>query len=364
MNEKITDKQGISIIFLATLGSTLVLGTARPASRDAWISIIFAVIISLIMGLCYARLFSNFHGKNLFEICQIVFGKILGKIFIILFIWYSLLINAFIIRDIGEFIYIIGVVRIREISQVFTMTITILLCIYMTKKSVSVLGRFCAFFLPLVVFMIVLGYILSLNNMSPKNLLPVMYDGIRPIIEGTLSSISFPFTESIVFIMIFDSLENKSSIGKVLTKGVLFAGILLFIMAICDIMILGTNTLITSYFPSYTALKRIEVGNFLERIEVTIILSFIFGVFVKSTCYLIATCKGIATLFNLKDYILISTPVGLLVVSISYLLYDNIKELLEMTQFDTYNGIFFQIILFFILFIGAEIKIRKRKSIN
>lgn len=362
MNEKITDKQAISIIFLSILGSSVLLGIAKPAKRDAWISIILALIISLIVGLCYARILSNFYGKNLFEICEIVFGKIFGKIFIIIFVWYCLFINAFIIRDIGEFIYIVGVVSIREISQVFTMTIVMLLCIYMAKKELSVLGRFCVFFLPIVVFMILMGYILSLNNMSPKNLLPIMYNGIKPVIDGMLSAINFPFTESIAFIMIFNSLENKTSIPKVFTKGVLFAGILLFIMALCDIMILGANTLNASYFPSYISLKRINIGNFLERIELTIVLSFIFGVFVKSTCYLIAASKGIAYLFNLKNYSFICTPIGLLIVSISYILYDNIRELVEITEFDTFNGIFFQIALFFIVFIGAEIKFRKKKS--
>lgn len=361
MNETITDKQAISIIFLSILGSSVVLGTARPAKGDAWISIIFAILISLIIGLCYARLSRNFHGKNFFEICEIVFGKVIGKIFIVIYIWYALFINALIIRDIGEFIYVIGIVNIREISQVFTMTAMMLLCIYMAKKNIPTLGRFCAFFLPVVIFMLSMGYILSINNMTPNNLLPIMYDGIKPIIDGILSSIGFPFTESIVFIMIFNSLQNKNSASKVLTKGVLFAGLLLLFITVCDIMILGSNTLSISYFPSYTSLRRISIGNFFERVELTIILSFIFGVFAKSTCYLIAASKGIACLFNLKDYTFISAPLGFLVVSISYLLYENLREFWETTLFDTYNGLFFQVILFFVVFIGAEIKIRKHK---
>jgi spore germination protein KB len=362
MNETITDKQAISIIVLSILGSSIVLGTARPAKGDAWISIILAVIISLIIGLFYARLLSNFHGKNLFEICELVFGKIFGKIFIIAFTWYALFINAFIIRDIGEFISITGILNIREISQVFTMTLTMLLCIYMAKKSISVFGRFCVFFLPLVVFLLLMGYVLSINNLTPEHILPVMYDGPKPVIDGTLSSISFPFTESFVFVMIFNSLQSKTSASKVFTKGVLFAGLMLFLMTIFDIMILGPNTLSASYFPTYTSLRRISIGTFLERIEIIIILGFVFGVFAKSTCYLIAASKGIACLFNLKDYTFIPTQIGFLVISLAYLFYENTKEYVESAKFDTYNGIFFQIILFFVVFIGAEIKLKKLKK--
>lgn len=364
MNEKITDKQATSIIVLSILGSSVVLGTARSAKADAWISIIIALIISLIITLCHARLLNNFYGKNYFEICEIVFGKVFGKIFIIMYIGYALFINALIIRDIGEFIYLAGIVNIREISQLFTMTVMMLLCIHMAKKNIGVLGMFCTFFLPVVVFMISIGYMLSINNMSPRNLLPVMYDGIRPVIEGIFYSISFPFTETIVFMMIFNLQKSKKSTTKIFTKGILLAGLFLLIIAILDTMILGTNIQSMSYFPSYASLRRIDIGNFIERIEITIILSFIFSVFVKSTCYLIGASKGITHLFNLKNYTFISTPVGLLVVIISYILYENAKESVETMQFDIWVGIIFQVILFFIIFIGAEIKIRKNKGTN
>lgn len=361
MKETITDKQAVSIIFLSILGSSIILGAAKPAKVDAWISIIIAVIISLTIGLCYARLSRKFHGKNLFEICEVVFGKIFGKIFISLFMLYAILINALIIRDFGEFIYVTGVVSIREISQVFIMTIVMLLCIYMSKKGLSTLGRFCVFFVPIVVFMLTMGYILSINNMSPRNILPIMYDGVKPVINGALSAISFPFTEGLVLLMIYNSPKNKALTSKIFTKGVLFSGLMLLSMTIFDIMILGYSTFASSYFPSYTSLRRISIGNFFERIELIIILSFIFGVFVKSSCYLIASCKGIACLFNMKDYTFISTPVGFFVVSIAYLLYENTKELAESAQLFTYLGISFQVVLFFIVFIGAEMKIRKLK---
>lgn len=362
MDELLTNKQGICIVFLSTLGSSLVLGIANSAKENSWISVILGLIISLIVCYFYARLASNFPNKNFFQICEFCFGKIIGKIIVMLFIFYNLIVNALIIRDIGEFIYVVGIVNIREISQIFTMLITILLCIHMCKKGLSVLGRFCILFTPVVIFMLLIGYLLSINNMTPRNLLPILYDGIQPILSGTLTAITFPFTEAITFIMIADSLKDNASYFKILTKGVLFAGIVLLLMCTCDIMILGSDTFSSSYFPSYTSLRRIHIGDFLQRIEVTIILSFIFCVFVKSTCFLIATCKGIACLLNLKNYSFISTPVGFIVVCVSYLLYENLRESLDLAAFDTLNGTAFQLILFFIVFIVSKIKLKYMKE--
>lgn len=360
--ETLSDKQAISIVFLATLGSSVVLGVAVSAKENAWISISIALLFSVLMCLGYGRVFSNFHGKNLFEICETVFGKIIGKIFVAIYTWYALFIAAFVVRDMGDFMEIIG---IREVPIVFTMLILIIFCIWMSKKSIISFGGWCTFFVPIVVFILLITYIFSLNNMQLDNILPVMYDGINPVIDGMLSTISFPFTEIIVFIMIFNNtLQKKQSIYKVLIWGVLLAGMLLFLLTVANIMILGPATNETSYFPAYESASRIQLGDFFEKIEITISLSLVTSVFVKSTCFIIAAAKGMACLFNLKEYTSLTTPIGFLIVILSYIYYENILESIETAKFDTYNGIFFQVVLFLIIFIASEIKIKKMKSIK
>lgn len=44
--EVISDKQGINLVILFIMGSTLVIGTGAEAGKDSWLAIIIAIIFS------------------------------------------------------------------------------------------------------------------------------------------------------------------------------------------------------------------------------------------------------------------------------------------------------------------------------
>jgi spore germination protein KB len=125
------------------------------------------------------------------------------------------------------------------------------------------------------------------------------------------------------------------------------------------------NMLDSFYFPSYEAVSMISVGDFIQRIEVSVSFLFIFGVFIKSSICLLVACKGIGKIFNLKDYRSIVIQTGLLMIYFSYTVYDNSMEM-NYWAFKVYSYYAFpmQVILPIIIWILAEIKARKNKFEN
>jgi spore germination protein KB len=180
-------------------------------------------------------------------------------------------------------------------------------------------------------------------------------------VKGAFSTFSFPFAETVVFICVFSSLKTKKSNVKVYLTGVLLSGAIIIITTARNILILG-NMLDSFYFPSYEAVSRINIGDFVQRIEVTDSIVFLYGVFVKSAICLLAACKGIGRLFNLKDYRSVVIQLGLLMIFFSWIIYDNIMEM-RYWAFKVYPYYSFpmQVILPVIIWIMAEIKARKRK---
>ena len=63
--EKISDRQGISLVTLFIFGSTLVMGTGGQAENDAWISIILAIIFSVPILMMYSRILYRYPGEDL-----------------------------------------------------------------------------------------------------------------------------------------------------------------------------------------------------------------------------------------------------------------------------------------------------------
>src|SRR5690625_2578234 len=64
---------------------TLPYDVYMKAKSDAWISILLTGVIIQLIILLYGALIKRFPSSNLYDIVQILFGRIFGKIFIILY---------------------------------------------------------------------------------------------------------------------------------------------------------------------------------------------------------------------------------------------------------------------------------------
>lgn len=354
--EQITDKEAICILIIFIFGSSLIIGSGGSAKNDAWIAAIIGIIMAIPMILIYSRLISLFHGKDLFDILNITLGKPLGKICNIIYIWYAFHLGALVLRNFGEFINIIAM---PETPMLVPMICLMVVCIIAVKLGIEVLGRTTTYFIPVLFFIIILVQLLGIGKLHLNYIKPILGNGLTPVFQGAFSIFSFPFAETVLFIGVFDSLKTKESPFKVYFWGILISGINLVIVIIRNIVTLG-KVLGSFYFPSYEAVRMIAVGDFLERIEVTVSVVFIFGVFVKSSICLLVACKGIGKIFNLKDYRYIAIQTGLLMTYFAFILYGN-SMMMQYWAFKVYSYYAFpmQVIFPIIIWILAEIKVRK-----
>lgn len=358
--ESISNKQGIGILSLFLLGSSLILGTGKEAKQDVWIAIILAILMSLPMLLIYSKLLTMFPGKNLYDILQDTLGKILGNVTCILFIWHTFLLGAMLIRVLVEFV---NVISFPDTPQFITTIFFGLLCIWIIRAGIEVLGRFSLFILPIVVVVLMIIYILSIGNMEFINIKPVLYNGMKPVMSGTFTIFSLPLTQTVVFTMVFHSLKNINKTFKVIFISVLLGLGVLLISNLKNILVLGTGTYDNLYFPSYTADRIIKIGDFLERIEVVAAVTFQLCVFVKTSVCLYTTSIGVAKILKIEDYKKIVAPIGLLMMNLSRILYNNVMEMFYWTdKIYKYYAVPFQVILPIITLIAAELKIRAAKD--
>lgn len=354
--EQVTDKQGICIIITFIFGSSLIIGLGGEAKNDAWISGIVGMIMVMPMLFVYSRILSLFPGKDLFDILNITFGKFIGKIISILYIWYASHLGALVLRNFGEFM---NIVALPETPMLVSLISIGLVCIFAVRLGVEVIGRTCTYFLPILLFIIILVQLLGIPNSHLSYLKPVLGNGLIPILNGGFSAFSFPLAETVLFIGIFNSLNSKKSPYRIYYWGVLISGTIITFITARNITILS-NMLGSFYFPSYEAVSMISIGSFIQRIEITVSAVFTFGIFLKASICLLAVCKGIGKMFNLKDYRSIVIQTGLLMIYFSYIIYDN-SILMKYWAFRVYAyyAFPFQVILPIITWILAEFKVKK-----
>lgn len=355
--EQITDKEGICLLTMFILGSTMILGIGGEAKNDAWIAGLCGMLFAVPIILVYSRILALFPEKDLYEILEKIFGKKFAKVLSVIYIWYAFHLGALVIRNFGEFI---NTVAMPETPLIVPMLVLGIVCIFAVRAGVEVMARVSAYTLPFMMFIIVTVQLLGIPALHFHYIKPVLTKGLAPIMKGAFSAFSFPFAETVVFIGVFFTLKKRKSIYKVYISGLFFAGTIVLILTLRNIFVLGAF-IDKLYFPSHVAVSRIRIGDFLERIEVTVAVVFVLGVFVKTSVCLFVACKGLARIFNLQDYRTVVIHTGLLMVYFSYSLYSNIMEM-QYWAFKVYNyyAFPFQVIIPLFLLVSAKIKLKNK----
>jgi len=356
--EQISDKEAIFLVITFVIGSSLIVGVGGSADNDAWIAVIVGIIMVIPMLLVYSRILSLFQGKDLFDILNITLGKTIGKIVSILYILYAFHLGALVLRNFGEFV---NTVAMPETPMIVILLSMVLISIIAVSLGIEVMGRTTTYFLPILILILAAVQLLAIPQLNLNYIKPILGNGLTPVLKGGFSAFSFPFAETVLFIGVFSSLKTKKSPFKVYFWGISIAAFIIFFTTIRNISLIG-NMLSSFYFPSYQAVSMIRVGDFIERIEVSVAGVFIFGAFIKSSICLLVACTGIGKMFGLKDYRSIVIQTGLLMVYFSYTVYDNSMEMQYWVfKVYTYYAFPFQVILPITIWILAEIKVKKGK---
>lgn len=362
--EVISDKQGIIIIIMHMIGTSSIFMTALAAKKDLWLAILIALFMALIMSFILARIKTIFLKEDLFQILDICFGKFIGKIISILFTLYLFHTGILILMNITQFIKITALFETPEIIIRIVLSIV---CIWIVKEGIEVIGRFSqSFFIPVISFILVF-VLLSVAKMNTDNIMPILSEGIKPIANGVFYVFSFPLGELGIYTIIFYRLKQRSSFYRVYMLGVLIGGIILLTISLTNLLVLGINTATSVYYQTHLAASIIDIGGFLQRIEAVIVIVFILAAFIKNSIYLLAACKGTAKIFGNSDYRFIVTPIALLMLNLSYFMFDSLMSYMEWDK-DVwpYYAFPFQVILPIVIWIVAEIKnkqIKRKKTV-
>lgn len=359
--EIISDKQGISLVVLFITGDSLIMATASQAKNDFWIAIIFSIVFAVLMQLVFVRIHVAFPEKDLFNINECLFGNFFGKLLNLFFIFYVAVNGISILRLFSEFITTLS---LPETPKVAPILLIIFICIWVVKEGIETLGRVGEFLILGNVILILIAVSLLVKEMEIDNILPVLYNGIKPVFEGTYATLIFPFTETVAFTMIFSSFRNKKSPYKIYITGLLIGGFIVLVTTLTEVLVLGVDFISITYFPSYSTVSHINVGDLIQRIEIMPAITFMIGGLVKISVLLLAVSKGITKLFIFNKYKFLVTPIALLMLNISLFFYENIMHVFKWGgEIWMYFAFPFQIVLPIIIIIAIVIK-KKRLMLN
>ena len=330
------------------------------AKQDAWISMILSTLVGLLIVLIVVNLNLRFPGKTLFEYSEVILGKVLGKLVSFLYFVWFLHVNVIIIREFSSFMVI---TVMPDTPMIIFYIVTVAVAAYLVYSGLEVLSRFCQLFVPLLLTLILLTFILSIKDMKLTRLLPVMDTGLVPILGAAAVSTSW-IGEIVLFSMFIPYLNKQKKAKQIGILAMLFTGIFGIISILISLAAFGPNLAGYWLYPVFNAVRMISFANFLERLESILITGWVLGGFAKISIFYYATVLGGAQCFGQKNYRPLIVPVGVILIVLSSFLHQNTAEIFDfmVKAFTPYYLPSFEIGIPLILLIIALIRRKGEKT--
>lgn len=323
MGKNLSQRQAINILVMFIVGTSIISGVTKDSKDSAWIAIIGGAMISLPVYLIFAGLLKAYKNKNIYEICEIVLGKWIGKTVGILLIFNGIYLSALLIRKVAEFMSISG---LTDTPLMLIVLLVVTVSIYMMKKGVGIFGKWCQLYFWIIILVLVIEIIFLQEDRNFDHLYPVFYDGVQPTLKGIRNVLGFPMLQCAHLLGFFNLLEEKASYKKVFVIGWLISTIILLIITLDNILVLGPELFSDAYFPSYVTFRMLGIGDFFQKVESLMVLSYIIYGFVKYTSVLFSTVIGFKMVFNLQSFNGVIVPVSFLSSILAYLAYEDLIE--------------------------------------
>ncbi|PKM72174.1 MAG: hypothetical protein CVU91_10620 [Firmicutes bacterium HGW-Firmicutes-16] len=357
-NGKISVRQAFILSILAMLSPTIRIfpnKCAWDAETAAWLTPIAASISLIILYSVLSAYFQNKNLKNLDDVFKAALGNAAGKILLIVFLLWFVIILWLYIRyyaaRLSSTIYPNTDVRFFILAMVF-------LAYFAAKGKIETFCRFAEIIFLSFTLVLIILFIFLLPEVEIGNIYPVTYYDIIPVLKAT-RNIS-PIWGYILLPFFFgDSIFNKDEIKKFGKQSTIYLVVISTLILITIVGALGPTVAQRMSFSFFNAIKVITFMESFDRFESIMLAIWVAADFIVITLLLFVITTIIKNLFSLSERKYLTTPIA----AIGYIgsRYFTVNRF-EIETFTSQFFIYVNIILLYIAPIAVFLigKIRKK----
>jgi spore germination protein KB len=224
---------------------------AVGAKKDAWMVLILSWVGGIVLITMYTEIARRNAGKSLVGILTENFGKVLGAITALMYCWYFTFMTSLIFLNFGQFMVI---TVFPETPLSIILALFALAVVYPVRCGIEVVGRLSELLVPIMVFPILMLSLGLITSHDFTAFLPMLENGIAPLVKSAFSVTAFPYGETVIFLMIFLYVNKKENIRKDCYLAFGITGFLFLFASFRDLFILGSDLLGRSvYSPNISA---------------------------------------------------------------------------------------------------------------
>lgn len=268
------------------------------AKQDALLSVILGSILGIIPLIIYIKIINTDPELNIFEKIEKKFKKT-GKLINIIL---TLSISFFIATNFNNLLDFISSQYLSKTPQIIIALAFLPAIIYITGKGTRVIGR-TIFILTIISLSFVLLTTLGLIwQIKIDNILPILENGIKNPIIGSLIYVTYNITPIFLLTIIpKNEIIDKEKLNKRMIITYIISNIIILLIFFIMLSVLGINLINLYEYPEYDVLKKVSLIGFIERTESIISLRWTFNVFTVTITGVLFISKYIKHTFKIKN---------------------------------------------------------------
>lgn len=362
MKEKLSYKNTFFLCMVCIISSNMIVGFPPDLGQDVWISILLSIIPLIPLTLLRTRMMKIMPEMNLYDMAIYSLGKIAGKIACIIFGLYCFFMISIVTYSFSEFIHLTTLYKTPRYLIIFMFFFASL---YLATKGVHTISKWSVIIISVSIVMLTIITAISLPKIDFNNLLPIGSKGPKIILNGVHRIVALPFGEIIVLLTVAEKLQNGKKNFKVQMGSILLGVLYFLVISLRACAILTPELFKTVIFQNYKAVSMIKVSDFFERIESLVTFVYILTCIGNIAVFMTATAKSVKKVFNFDDYKSLLLPLGAIALAIAISPFHDIVQVFEFVHIYDWFSMLPQIGVPLAIWIGAEIKQRKKNnSIN
>lgn len=326
------------------------------ARRDAWLSVILAWVLDVLLAVVYAYMGIRFPGQNMVQYSMTIFGKKLGKIIGILFPIFFLLVSSILQRGLS---IILNTVFFPKTPEILILIFSYLVISYAVFKGIESIGKVCEILGPFYLLSAIIFFLFTISDIRIDRLKPQLESGLYPSLTGTPLILSFI---GICIIMgMYIPICNHPENGFIAKFTAVSLGISVILMLVITTIGIFSYPQAKNMINASLELTRfVHLGDFFERVEAIWLMIVIGAAITASASMIWAFSVGISQIVGLNTY----KPLVLPAVLVSFVIgITSFKNSLDLVTFSLYSyplmAIFVETGLEMFLFFAALILKKK-----
>jgi len=283
MRNALTPNQGAVLLFTFMTGSSIINIPAPLISfsyAGAWISLLASTALGLMLLYPIVWLADRYPDMTYVQYASKLIGRPLAIVLGLLFLSLQLEMIAGITMDIALFLKS-SMMRNTE-HTVFIILIIMAVALTVRAGLGQIAGMFGLLMASVMIF-VVFNISLSSLNLNRHFLLPVVNEGMKPLLHGIYFTFGFPYGEIVLFSMILPYVKRKPNdrTGRKMALALLLSSASLLIVTLITLMTFGPLAGERKY-SMFEVARTIEVTEIFQRFEALMGYSMIVASFMKA----------------------------------------------------------------------------------